>query len=201
MRHGTRSAYNRGCRCDECRGASRDHQRLRRLAAGRKPQRPGSSFGDDFPERFWARVTTGPGCWLWSGATKNGRYGYVQFRGRIWAAHRVAWHLTHGEIPPGLVICHKCDVEQCCRPDHLFVGTQADNMRDMREKGRARNGTGRAGRETHCLHGHSMADPYVNPRGIRICRTCRADGRKRYLEKRAATLDESVTAQSQQVNQ
>lgn len=91
-------------------------------------------------ERFWRQVEKGAGdddCWLWVRATTSqGRYGYFKWQNRSWQAHRAAWTLTHGPIPDGLVVCHRCDVTLCVRPDHLFLGTQADNVRDMWEKGR-----------------------------------------------------------------
>ena len=76
----------------------------------------------------------GSGCQLWNG-TETDRYGLLAIR-----AHRLAWELANGPIPAGLNVLHRCDNSHCCNPDHLFVGTQADNMDDMRRKGRARNG-------------------------------------------------------------
>jgi hypothetical protein len=89
---------------------------------------------------FWARVEQGPGCWLWR--LRGDRDGYGQFGLRLggrfycFRAHRVAWLLTHGAIPDGLFLLHRCDTPACCRPDHLFLGTQADNLADARTKGR-----------------------------------------------------------------
>lgn len=76
-------------------------------------------------------------CILWT-ASKRGYYGHGHFwlNGRLNAAHRVAWELAHGPIPAGLCICHRCDVPACVNPDHLFLGTQADNVIDMIAKGR-----------------------------------------------------------------
>lgn len=81
------------------------------------------------------------GCWIWSGARKvcrrgTHRYGWVTFKGKQMSAHRAVWILLHGEIETGKVICHRCDDPGCVNPDHLFIGTQADNVADMIRKGR-----------------------------------------------------------------
>jgi hypothetical protein len=87
--------------------------------------------------RFWAYVNKTDTCWLWAGPTfRSSGYGRFNINREHLAAHRVAWELTNGPIPAGLFACHHCDVRQCVRPDHLFLGTQADNVRDMFVKGR-----------------------------------------------------------------
>jgi hypothetical protein len=90
---------------------------------------------DTFSIRFWARVQKTDDCWLWTGSTKHG-YGQVNWNGRKFIAHRAAYILTYGAIPDGLFVCHTCDVPACVRPDHLFLGTHADNMQDKVAKGR-----------------------------------------------------------------
>lgn len=89
-------------------------------------------------ERFWRHVQRGEGCWEWTGCLHDGGYGLIRVDGRNRRAHRVAWQLSHGAIPEGLRVCHTCDNPPCVRPDHLFLGTDADNMRDKTAKGRAR---------------------------------------------------------------
>lgn len=74
-------------------------------------------------------------CVLWNG-TRAGRYGTTRINGRRIYAHRQAWEDANGPIPPGMLVCHRCDEPLCVNPDHLFIGTQSDNMRDARDKGR-----------------------------------------------------------------
>ena len=75
-------------------------------------------------------------CVEWEGS-KNGRgYGETWIDGQRWRAHRRVWTLAHGPIPEGMLICHHCDNPSCINVDHLFMGTPADNSRDMVEKER-----------------------------------------------------------------
>ena len=87
------------------------------------------------------------GCWLWTGGTRPNNKGMPY--PRHWTddlksigAHRFAYELVHGEIPKGMYVCHKCDTPLCVNPDHLFVGTHHDNMRDMVQKKRSFIGRG-----------------------------------------------------------
>ena len=88
-------------------------------------------------DRFWAQVEKrGPDeCWLWVGATLKG-YGRGNWNGEHYYAHRKSWELANGPIPDGLYILHACDNPPCVNPAHLRPGTQAENVRDMVERGR-----------------------------------------------------------------
>jgi hypothetical protein len=86
------------------------------------------------------------GCWLWVGSLNSSDgYGKVEYGGRAprrkkELAHRFVYKLAFGPIPPGMVVCHKCDVTCCVNPNHLFVGTVGDNNRDRNRKGRTARG-------------------------------------------------------------
>lgn len=102
------------------------------------------SGSTDPVEAFWLKVDKGThpkGCWLYTGFLKWDGYGWLarkmDGRNRYMTAHRYAWILKHGEPAAGLSIMHDCDVPACCNPDHLRVGTHAENMADMKAKGRA----------------------------------------------------------------
>lgn len=80
------------------------------------------------------------GCVIWKSSLRPDGYGEIYHEGRLWRAHRLAWTLTNGDIPSGYHVCHSCDVPACINPDHLFLGTDADNMRDKVRKGRQPRG-------------------------------------------------------------
>lgn len=93
------------------------------------------------PEKFWTRKrVTESGCWLYGGLVDQNGYGVVKAGGVPTRAHRYAYQLAKGSIPDGLHVCHTCDTPPCINPDHLYVGTNADNMRDRRERGRYATG-------------------------------------------------------------
>lgn len=91
-------------------------------------------------ERFLNKIKSGAsGCWDWIAAKNKKGYGYIKLRKKRKneMAHRMSWLLFKGDIPNGLYVLHKCDNPSCVNPDHLFLGTQNDNMKDMAKKGRA----------------------------------------------------------------
>lgn len=76
------------------------------------------------------------GCWLFTGYNDELGYGIIAYKGSANKAHRISWLVHNGNIPQGKNVLHKCDVRNCINPEHLFIGTQADNVNDMIAKGR-----------------------------------------------------------------
>lgn len=75
-------------------------------------------------------------CWLFVGSLDAKGYGRCNHKGKSMKAHRLSWILNNGDIPPGMGVLHSCDVRNCINPDHLFLGTQKDNMQDCARKRR-----------------------------------------------------------------
>lgn len=85
--------------------------------------------------RFWSKVERTEGCWLWKSTVTRDGYGLFQLNGKTTRVTRLSWLVHHGEIPPrGVNVLHRCDVPNCVRKEHLFLGTQKDNAVDMASK-------------------------------------------------------------------
>jgi len=135
------------------------------VAMQRKSRKPHKMRFD----KKWTPVPV-TGCWVWTAGTTAAGYGYFDYEDEI-HAHRASYTMHIGPIPAGMHVLHKCDVRQCVNPDHLFLGTQVDNMKDMAAKGRAQRHNSK---KTHCPKGHPYSGDNlrIRPDGGRTCRTC-----------------------------
>lgn len=99
---------------------------------------------EKFKEHFEARLmrNSETGCLEWTGGKLRAGYGRVRVGEKSHLAHRVAFALANGPIPSEQCVCHRCDNPSCCNPDHLFLGSQSENVTDMWKKGRAYDRTG-----------------------------------------------------------
>jgi hypothetical protein len=126
---------------------------------------------------FWSHVQKTDTCWLWTGVLKPSGHGNLYYTPEpkkhvTLKAHRASM-IIHGiDIPKGMFVLHKCDNPKCVNPDHLYIGTHNDNMRDMKERGRGRNSYYY---KTHCPKGHEYTpqNTVLNSKGWRYCKACK----------------------------
>lgn len=131
---------------------------------------------------FWARVNRSPdGCWEWQGGRTAAGYGiFSGTHGRRYA-HRFSWELHHEAIPQGMLVCHQCDNPPCVRPDHLFLGSHADNAQDREAKGRRQPEPKTACPDGHPYHGENV---YQRPdRKGRGCKECGREAARRWRQR------------------
>ena len=122
-------------------------------------------------DRFFQKIEKTTSCWFWlSGKDKDG-YGKFFLSGKTLQAHRVSWSMHNGVIPTGMSVLHRCDNPPCVNPEHLFVGTCVDNVKDRDAKGR--NG---CSKRTHGPQGHAYTVENTTVfMGQRKCKTCKKE--------------------------
>ena len=144
-------------------------------------------------ERFWEKVDKSGDCWKWIAHLLKG-YGRFRLNNKTWSAHRVSWTLHYGEIPEGMCVLHRCDNPGCVNPEHLFLGTRTDNMKDRDQKGRGSNGNKY---KTFCKRGHPLSGDnlYIVPKaGTRQCHKCKKILWTRYYTKIRELKEKAIVA-------
>jgi hypothetical protein len=121
-------------------GKPLDPEVLRKGTETRKEAGRGGRRVVSAENRFWEKVKKTDGCWIWIGSRVSEGYGLFMVNGKRRTAHRFSWEFHNGEIPQGINVLHRCDNPPCVNPEHLFLGDQEDNIRDMMGKRRDRFG-------------------------------------------------------------
>jgi hypothetical protein len=141
--------------------------------------------GHSDPEwRFWQRVEKTETCWLWTGAKAKFGHGSIYVDGKSLRAHTYSFLLHGGVVPEGMQVNHTCDTPGCVRPDHLYAGTQQQNVDDMNRRGRNYYSN-----RSECPKGHPYDEEntIITKQGRRRCRKCHnEETRARYREKKAS---------------
>lgn len=136
---------------------------------------------------FWAHVRKEQDCWIWTGARHPFGHGLFMWEGKNQYVHRISWQLHKGPIPDGLYVCHTCDNPPCVNPDHLWIGTCGDNLRDMAAKGRHAKPMSKI---THCPQGHEYSKDNTRitirkDRNLAVERSCKTCALERTRQWRA----------------
>lgn len=117
-----------------------------------------------------------PDCLLRHLSLSPNGYGQKMVKGKLWRAHRWVWTQANGPIPDGLQVNHRCDTPACVNLDHLYLGTQKDNIRDLDAR------TGRTNQKERCPAGHLYAETQVfRPNGLRYCGECHKKQNRDYM--------------------
>ena len=153
-------------------------------------------------DRFYEKVeqVTESGCWIWTGSLNDKGYGqfhdydvsFATHRGNV-SAHRWSFNFFKGPLMEGAHVCHSCDVPCCVNPDHLWIGTHQDNMRDLWTKGRGTKGRVFPERsKAFCIHNHPYTPEntvYAGAKRMKRCRICAARRkRESYIKHRDSIL-------------
>jgi hypothetical protein len=148
-----------------------------------------TDFSEADRKRFWAKARKGnpDECWEWTANLNEHGYGRFMLNKIVRLAHRVSFTLVAGEIPNDMQCCHRCDNPKCVNPEHLFLGTHTENMRDCSKKNRNWNL-----KKTHCCKGHAFTseNTYINTHGNRSCRECGRKFAREYARKLSKNRNE-----------
>ena len=145
-------------------------------AAKAKKQLQDATF--DHKAVFLSRIEETPHCWLYTGYITKYGYGKLRVHGKVMRAHRFAYQLFVGPIPEGLIVRHRCHNPACVNPEHLVLGTNADNSRDMVEAGRQRKGENHPARlrPERMARGEKNGSTKLNAEIVLDIRRLRAEG-------------------------
>jgi len=186
--------------CAHCGHPFHPHRRTARYCGRSCANRANHAARDrDIATRLWQGLDRGASpdaCWRWTGAHNDNGYGKIRCEGRSHSAHRLAWELTHGPIPAGLFVCHHCDVRDCVRPDHLFLGTPADNSADRDRKQRHAHGERHYARSRPGLlsRGENHGRAKLTVEQVRALRQERAAGVSLHVLAQRFGVDKSVVS-------
>lgn len=142
------------------------------------------SVDQEYKKRFFDKVVKIPfdDCWYWTGQINTSGYAYFKMRQKYYVASRISYAIHNGDMPQNRLALHKCDNPICVNPDHIFLGTDLDNNRDMANKGRRIEHNSL---KTHCVRGHELSGEnlIIEEKVKRRCRICRRAKNSKRAEK------------------